>query len=166
MLVACNNIIYCCVFQSYKINGWYDLFLPDDWSKKGLDSVRKFTYDIGIKYSNETGKFTTNEYQGKTLFGPPSPGQKETEWLPVLFTEPYFDCGRSNRWIVSGVSPIVDQVPRYLDWFHLRRETYAYNHRYYSLSECTSVWLLCCLYDISSSLYKYHKSSNRSLRCL
>jgi len=99
------------------------LFLPDGWDKKGLDSTRKFTYDIGIKYSNETGKFSTNEFVGKVLFGPPSPGQKESEWLPVLFTEPYFDCGRLDRWIISAVSPIVDQVPRYLDWFHLRRET-------------------------------------------
>ena len=88
-----------------------------------MDSARKFTYDIGVKYSNETGKFTSNEFEGKVLFGPPSPGQKETEHLPVLFTEPYFDCGRLNRWIISAVSPIVDQVPRYLDWFHLRRET-------------------------------------------
>ena len=43
--------------KSYKINQWYDLWLPDGWDKRGLDSVRKHTYDIGIKYSNETGKF-------------------------------------------------------------------------------------------------------------
>lgn len=107
--------------RSYKVNQWYDMFLPDDWDKKGLDSVRKHTYDVGIKYSNETGKFLHDEFQGKTFFGPPSPGQKETEYLPVVFTEPYFDCGRANKWIVSAVSPILDQLPRYLDWFHLRR---------------------------------------------
>jgi len=115
--------MFACVMQSYKTNGWYDLFLPDGWDKKGLDSARKFTYDIGVKYSNETGKFSSPEFEAKVLFGPPSPGQKETDWLPVMFTEPYFDCGRLDRWIISAVSPIVDQVPRYLDWFHLRRET-------------------------------------------
>ena len=107
--------------SSYKINQWYDLYLPDGWDKKGLDSVRKHTYDVGIKYSNETGKFVDDEFVGKTFFGPPSPGQAETEHLPVVFTEPYYDCGRSNKWIVSAVSPVVDQLPRYLEWFHIRR---------------------------------------------
>lgn len=107
--------------KSYKINQWYDLWLPDDWDKAGFDSVRKHSYDIGIKYSNETGRFTTDEWVGKVFFGPPSPGQKESEHLPVVYTEPFYDCGRSNKWIVSAVSPVVDQLPRYLDWFHLRR---------------------------------------------
>ncbi|ELU11322.1 hypothetical protein CAPTEDRAFT_161811 [Capitella teleta] len=107
--------------KSYKTNQWYDLWLPDGWDKEGLDSVRKHTYDIGIKYSNETGKFATDEFEAKTIFGPPSPGQRETEHLPVVWTEPYYDCGRSNRWIVSAVAPVLDQLPRYLEWFHLRR---------------------------------------------
>ena len=119
--------MFACVKQSYKINQWYDLFMPDGWEQKKYDSVRKFTYDIGVKYSNETGKFSNNEFEAKVLFGPSSPGQKETKYLPVKFTEPYFDCGRSDRWIISAVAPIVDQVPRYLDWFHLRRETWVWN---------------------------------------
>ena len=42
---------------------------------------------------------------------------------PVSFTdEPYFDCGRTNTWIFSLVSAAVDQIPRYLEWFHLRRD--------------------------------------------
>ncbi len=107
--------------EAYKTNQWYEMWLPDDWDMQGLDSVRKYSYDIGIKYSNETGKFTDDEWTAKVFFGPSSPGQQEEEHLPVVFTEPYFDCGRSNRWIVSAVSPVVDQLPRYLDWFHLRR---------------------------------------------
>lgn len=107
--------------KSYKINQWYTMWLPDGWDKQGQDSIRKHSYDVGIKYSNETGRFTNDEWSSKVFFGPPSPGQKEDEHLPVVFTEPYYDCGRSNKWIVSAVSPIVDQLPRYLEWFHLRR---------------------------------------------
>ena len=113
--------------KAYKTNQWYDLFLPDGWDKKGQDSNSKFQYSIGLKYSNQTGKFENDVFTSFTLFGPPSPGQKQT-YLPVLFTEPYFDCGRSNRWLVSAVSPLIDQVPRYLDWFHLRRMTYVINN--------------------------------------
>lgn len=103
----------------------YQLWLPDGKDKAGLDSKRKQSYDVGIKYSNETGKFTKDEYVGFTFFGPPSPGINEKEHFPVLFTEPYFDCGRLNRWIVSAVAPIVDWMPRYLDWLHLRRFQYV-----------------------------------------
>ena len=107
--------------ESYKTNQWYNLWLPDGWNKQGQDSVRKYSYDVGIKYSNETGRFTDDEFQAKIFYGPPSPGQKDLDHLPVVFTEPYFDCGRANKWIVSAVSPVVDQLPRYLDWSHLRR---------------------------------------------
>ena len=107
--------------DTYKLNQWYDLWLPDGEDLEGLDSVRKHSYDVGIMYSNETGKFETGEFEGKVFFGPPSPGQNEKEHLPVVFTDPYYDCGRSNKWIVSAVSPVVDQLPRYLEWFHIRR---------------------------------------------
>lgn len=107
--------------DSYKLNQFYDRWLPDGEDMAGQDSVRKHSYDVGIKYSNETGKFTTDEFEGKVFFGPPSPGQQETEHLPVVYTEPYYDCGKSNKWIVSAVSPVVDQLPRYLEWMHIRR---------------------------------------------
>ena len=107
--------------ESFKINGWYDFWLPDGDNKKGQDSVKKNSYGVEIMYSNETGKFTDEQFIAKVFYGPPSPGQKEKDILPVVWTEPYFDCGKSNKWIVSAVSPIVDQIPRYLEWFHLRR---------------------------------------------
>lgn len=109
--------------KEFKINQWYDLFLPDDLSMKGLDSVRKFSYEIGVKYSNETGRFTTGKFQFMSLFGPPSPSRSKGEYLPVLFTEPYFDCGQSNRWIVSAVAPVVDFIPRYQGWHWNHRKT-------------------------------------------
>ena len=133
---------------SYKINQWYEMWLPDGISRASEDSVRKHSYDVGIKYSNETGKFETDEFESKTFFGPPSPGQKEKDILPVTFTQPYFDCGRSNKWIVSAVSPVVDQLPRYLEWFHLRR------------FRCNIIYLfilpsLCCVFIIV----------NRKIKC-
>lgn len=108
--------------DSYKTNQWFDMWLPDGWDKAGQDSVRKHSYDVGVKYSNETGKFVRDEFEALTFFGPPSPGQNEKEHIPVVFTQPYFDCGKSNRWIISAVAPIVDWIPRYLsEWLHIRR---------------------------------------------
>lgn len=112
--------------DSYKVNQWYRKWLPDDASQEGKDSVRKYTYDVGIKYSNETGKFVDDEFKGMVFFGPPSPGIRETVNLPVVWTQPYYDCGRSNKWIVSAVAPVLDHLPRYLDWFHLRRHRFVF----------------------------------------
>ena len=44
-----------------------------------------------------------------SVYGPPAP---EDEPGPVKWTAPYFDCGGSNKWVVSAVSPIVDLYPR------------------------------------------------------
>ena len=49
------------------------------------------------------------------------------EIVPVLMTEPYFDCGRSNRWIVSMTSPVVNFMPRYIGWTFLQRPRYERN---------------------------------------
>lgn len=105
--------------KEYKINEWYDLFLPD-FTEDG-DSFKKFTYTYAIKYSNATGTFVDNEFKPKTFFGPPSPGVKENFYLPVKFTAPYYDCGKSNRWIVSAVAPVVDHLSRYHIFDHIRR---------------------------------------------
>ena len=66
----------------------------------------------------------TKEYENFAFFGPTSPGARETDprKLPVQFTPPYFDCGFSNKWVVSAVSPIVDFFPRYSNYTHLRRQ--------------------------------------------
>lgn len=54
------------------------------------------------------------QFQGFKFFGPASPFlSADTDELPVQFTRPYFDCGRSNKWIVSATSPIFDRLPRY-----------------------------------------------------
>ncbi|KAK7497616.1 hypothetical protein BaRGS_00011011 [Batillaria attramentaria] len=106
----------------FKMNPWYGKWLPD--LDGGLDSLTKFTYYVGIKYSNETGKFTKDEFEAYPFFGPSSPSAIETDerMLPVVWTQPYFDCGRFNKWVVSAVSPVVDYMPRYSNWTHLRRQ--------------------------------------------
>ncbi|OWF54531.1 uncharacterized protein LOC110443474 [Mizuhopecten yessoensis] len=111
--------------DSFKMNPWYNMWLPDN--DPFLDSANKFTYGTGIKYSNMTGKFTHNEYELFNFFGPNSPGQdmKDDTLLPVRFTRPYFDCNRSNKWVVSAVSPVVDYMPRYLNWTHMRRPRFV-----------------------------------------
>ncbi|KAK7107826.1 uncharacterized protein [Littorina saxatilis] len=108
----------------YKGNPWYSPWLPDLFEKD--DSVRKFTYSVGIKYSNATGVFTKDMYTDYSFFGPPQPGQSSgQESLPVHISSPYFDCDRSNRWIVTASSPIVEFMPRYSNWTHLRRARFV-----------------------------------------
>lgn len=104
----------------YKGNPWLNFWLPD--TKADRDSTRKFTYTVGIKYSNVTGKFLHDAFDEFNFFGPQQPGSEDgDEMLPVRFTQPYFDCGQSNRWIVTASSPVVEYMPRYTNWTHLRR---------------------------------------------
>ncbi|CAF2861895.1 unnamed protein product [Rotaria sp. Silwood2] len=51
------------------------------------------------------------------FFGPPHP---EDPQGPTLWTRPYFDCGRSNKWIISAVSPIIDIYPRHTAYRHFQ----------------------------------------------
>lgn len=106
--------------DSYKMNPWYQKWLPD--TDDGDDSLTKYTYTVGIKYSNVTGHFLTNEYQGYNFFGPANPGvNQEEKELPVQFTRVYYDCRKTNKWTVSATAPIADYMARYTKWTHLRR---------------------------------------------
>lgn len=110
--------------NGYKMNPWYQFWLPDLTGED--DKSNKFTYGVGIKYSNVTGKFVNEEYEFFNFFGPNKPKQTEGDMnkMPVRFTRPYFDCGKSNTWKVSAVSPIVDFFPRYSNFTHMRRQRY------------------------------------------
>ena len=106
--------------QAYKYAPWYSVWMPD--TEGTQDSLTKYTYTVGVKFSNETGKFIRDEYENIGFFGPPQPAQTDTELtLPVKWTKPYFDCGRSNKWIVTASSPVVEYMPRYSPFIHLRR---------------------------------------------
>ncbi|XP_041376152.1 uncharacterized protein LOC121388737 [Gigantopelta aegis] len=45
--------------------------------------------------------------------------------LPVQFTQPYFDCSAAKKWVLSAVSPVVEYMPRYSKWTHLRRQRFV-----------------------------------------
>ncbi|XP_005104597.1 uncharacterized protein LOC101847514 [Aplysia californica] len=110
--------------RRYKSNPWVDFWLPD-WDSK-TDSQRKFTYSVGIKYSNVTGMFKTDAFEEFKFFGPQQPGSGDPDiMLPVIVTRPYFDCGRSNRWIVTASSPVVDFMPRYSNYTQVRRPRFV-----------------------------------------
>ncbi|CAH1799902.1 unnamed protein product [Owenia fusiformis] len=111
--------------SDYKLNEWYNMWMPD--ADSSLDSLRKHTYDVAVHFSNQTGEFINKEgYEGRAFFGPSSPGQREIEHLPVKYTAPYYDCGRSNKWIISATSPVLDYVPRYIfNWTDLSRQRFV-----------------------------------------
>lgn len=44
---------------------------------------------------------------------------------PIKWTRPYFDCGRSNKWLVAAVVPIADIYPRHTGFRHIEYPTYA-----------------------------------------
>ena len=57
------------------------------------------------------------EAQTFEFYGPPHP---EDPQGPTLWTRPYYDCGRSNKWVISSVSPIVDVYPRHTEYRHMQ----------------------------------------------
>ncbi|GFQ90793.1 g-protein coupled receptor [Trichonephila clavata] len=95
----------------YKINDWYSAWLPD--LTKRQDS--KTTYSVQITHGNGTNETFT-------WHGPPAasdiPG-------PVKWFKPYFDCGRSNKWVFGATVPIPDIFPRHTQWRHIEIPTYV-----------------------------------------
>ena len=98
---------------------------PEYWwpdSSGYKDSQRKKTYSVGIKFSDTVGRSKTNDFEMMSFFGPSTPRDSAQNInLPVLMTPPYYDCGRSNKWIVSMTSPVTEFMPRYSRWDYRRR---------------------------------------------
>ncbi|CAH8584444.1 unnamed protein product [Dicrocoelium dendriticum] len=89
-------------------------FIPDD---RGT-SPSKNQYTTKIQLATITGE-PIEELETLKFYGPNAPGMKET-FLPVRFTRPYYDCGATNRWIVSSVAALTDYMPRYSNVTRLR----------------------------------------------
>ncbi|XP_063987844.1 uncharacterized protein LOC135167987 [Diachasmimorpha longicaudata] len=98
--------------DSYRINKWYSAWLPDNPQSR---HDTKTTYQIEIRYANNTNEtFTFHGPRGADE----DPG-------PIRWTTPYFDCGRSNRWLVAAVVPIVDIYPRHTGFRHIEYPRYT-----------------------------------------
>lgn len=98
--------------EYYRINEWYKAWLPDFVSDR---HDTKTTYQVEIRYANNTNETFT-------FHGPP--GADEIPG-PVKWTRPYFDCGRSNRWLIAAVVPIADIYPRHTGFRHIEYPTYV-----------------------------------------
>ncbi|XP_066597995.1 uncharacterized protein [Prorops nasuta] len=96
----------------YRINEWYKKWLPDNVEKR---HDTKTTYQVEIRYANNTNETVP-------FHGPPGADEYPG---PVKWTRPYFDCGRSNRWMVAAVVPIADIYPRHTGFRHIEYPTYT-----------------------------------------
>lgn len=70
--------------------------------------------EVNVGLTKALGVGVKDQPASFKFFGPASPFLSDREdQLPVQFTRPYYDCGRSNKWIVSATAPIFDRLPRY-----------------------------------------------------
>ena len=107
-----NSQSYNYTTDYYRINEWYKLWLPDS---VGDRHDTKTTYQLEIRYANNTNEtFTFHGPRGADEH----PG-------PAKWTRPYFDCGRSDKWIIGAVVPIVDIYPRHTQFRHIEYPTYT-----------------------------------------
>lgn len=97
--------------EQYKINEWYRSWLPDP--TKRHDS--KTTYTVQITYSNSTNETFV-------WHGPPAASDVVG---PVKWVKPYYDCGRSDKWIYGATVPIPDIFPRHTGWRHIEIPLYV-----------------------------------------
>lgn len=91
--------------EQYRINEWYSVWLPD--TTRRHDS--KTTYTVQITHQNSTNETFV-------WHGPPAPSDPPG---PVKWFKPYYDCGRSNKWIYGASAPIPDIYPRHTGWRHI-----------------------------------------------
>lgn len=97
--------------DQYTINEWYSAWLPD--YTKRQDS--KTTYTVQITHINGTNETFV-------WHGPPASSDVPP---PVKWIKPYFDCGRSNKWVFGAAVPIPDIFPRHTQWRHIEIPTYV-----------------------------------------
>ena len=105
-----------CPYTGYGGGFWW----PDDSGYGWSYNFKYSVYSVGVRISNSSHSFTSVDFEPFHFNGPPSGGNPNYNEPPVLVTKPYFDCGRSNKWVVSIVSPVIEVMPRYTIWKHLQ----------------------------------------------
>ncbi|XP_014260746.1 uncharacterized protein LOC106673235 [Cimex lectularius] len=109
-----ESLTYDYTTEYYRINEWYNLWLPDESVGKGRHDT-KTTYQVEIRYANNTNETFT-------FHGPPGADEHPG---PVKYTRPYFDCNRANKWLVAAVVPIADIYPRHTQFRHIEYPAYT-----------------------------------------
>ncbi|CAF1047536.1 unnamed protein product [Didymodactylos carnosus] len=95
-------------------NEWYSKWLPDQ--TRNDQGRGKPVHTVQLYLAERMYKLRDMP-ENIEFYGPPHP---EDPQGPTIWTKPYFDCGRSNKWIISAVSPIVDIYPRHTEYRHLQ----------------------------------------------
>ena len=129
----------------YKGNDWFFSWLPDPTATdlyngklnpfipsvsiyiKTKFKIGKVVHYYQLTTAKKVGEFNINS-NPLQFYGPP--GAEDTP-SQIKWTKPYFDCGRSNKWVIGAVSPIVDVYPRHTEY----RNVQAY--RYIAVSVAT-----------------------------
>jgi hypothetical protein len=115
-LGAGRNSMYTSKY--FKGNDWYFSWLPDP-SPTDLYNGKVVHY-FQLTTAKSVGQFDENAKPSQ-FYGPPG---AEDNPGPTKWTTPYFDCGRSNKWIISSVSPIVDVYPRHTEYRNVQSYRY------------------------------------------
>lgn len=115
-LGAGRNSMYTSKY--YKGNDWYFTWLPDP-SPNDLYNGKVVHY-YQLTTAKELGKFDEN-MKPSQFYGPPG---TEDDPGPTKWTKPYFDCGRSNKWVISAVAPVVDVYPRHTEYRNVQSFRY------------------------------------------
>lgn len=135
----------------YKGNDWYFTWLPDP-SDSDLYNGKVVHY-FTLTTAKRVGEFNINSLP-KQFYGPPGPMDDPG---PEKWTKVYFDCGRSNKWIISAVSPIVDVYPRHTEYRNIQ------SFRYLAVATASVDFLMmdinqCADYNIGSGSYANTKN--------
>ena len=102
----------------FKGNDWYFAWLPDPAPTDLYNG--KVVHYYKLTTARDVGEFDVNS-KPMQFYGPP--GAEDTP-SQMKWTKPYFDCGRSNKWIISAVSPIVDVYPRHTEYRNVQSFRY------------------------------------------